>query len=437
MKNIIKSIWEDVAVPSFDTLDGDRQTDVLIIGGGIAGILIAHELRRANVNCIIAEANTVCSGVTKNTTAKITSQHGYIYSRLLSEMGADKARMYYNANQGAVQKYRKLCRDFDCDFEETSAYLYALSTPKEMENELDALAKLKIPHRYSETSLPVYTLGAICFDNQAQFHPLKFLRHILGDLTVYEHTKVEKIENGIAYTNRGKIRAKKFVVTTHFPFINRHGMYFLKMYQERAYVIGIKADKQTDGMYKDGKKGGLSLRRAGEYLLIGCGAHRTGKESHGWRDAENFAKKYFPHCPIEFRFATQDCITPDGIPYIGQYSKSTPNLYVATGFNKWGMTSSMVAADLIRDLILEKDNEYTSLFSPSRSILKPQVALNALESAVNLLRPTAPRCPHLGCALKWNDQERSWDCPCHGSRFDSDGRLLNNPATKGLHNKKS
>lgn len=437
MENTIKSIWENATLPDFESLDGDCETDVLIIGGGITGILIAYELSCANVKCAIAEANTLCSGVTKNTTAKITSQHGYIYSRLLKESGAKNARMYYEANRSAVEKYKKLCADIDCDFSVQDSYVYALGTPDKMESELSALKALEIPHSFEDKPpLPFYALGAIRFENQAQFHPLKFLGHISKGLNVYEHTEVLKIENGVAYTSKGKIKAKKFVVATHFPFINKHGLYFLKMYQERAYVIGIK-NSDIRGMHIDGEKGGLSLRSAGDYLLIGCGAHRTGKDTKGWDDAERFAAEYFKNQHIEFRFATQDCITPDGIPYIGQYSKNTPDLYAATGFNKWGMTTSMVAAELLRDLILGKENKYTSLFSPSRSILKPQVALNALEATVNLIRPTAPRCPHLGCALRWNKCERSWDCPCHGSRFDAYGNLINNPATKGLHNKKS
>lgn len=434
----IESIWENVTLPSFKAQSRNIETDVLIIGGGIAGILTAYALRNAGVGCVLTEAQTICSGITKNTTAKITSQHGYIYSKLLGSVGVEKAKLYYEANQEAVEEYRRLCGNIDCDFSTEYSYVYALNNPKDMENELSALRVLGIPHSYcSNTSLPFYTLGAVRFQNQAQFHPLKFLSHIASDLNIYEHTAVTKIEDGTVYTNRGKIKAQKIIVATHFPFLNKHGLFFLKMYQDRSYVIGVKSDLDIGGMYIDGAKGGLSLRRAGEYLLIGCGAHRTGKESDGWKPAEDFAAEYLGKPTIDFRFATQDCITPDGIPYIGQYSKSTPELYVATGFNKWGMTSAMAASRLLCDLVCGKENKYTSLFSPSRSMLKPQVALNALEATVNLLTPTAPRCPHLGCALKWNKHERSWDCPCHGSRFDAYGNLIDNPAAHGLHDKKS
>jgi len=125
-------------------------------------------------------------------------------------------------------------------------------------------------------------------------------------------------------------------------------------------------------------------------------------------------------------------MTLDDVPYIGRYSKNTPGLYVAAGFNKWGMTSSMAAALVLTDLITGKENPYAGVFSPSRSMLRPQLALNAMEAAVDLLTPTAPRCPHMGCALKWNGAERSWDCPCHGSRFREGGKLIDNPATGGI-----
>ena len=165
---------------------------------------------------------------------------------------------------------------------------------------------------------------------------------------------------------------------------------------------------------------------------MGGGGRRTGKKGLGWDLPESAAKKYYPNARPVARWATQDCMTLDGMPYIGQYSKSTPNLYVATGFNKWGMTGSMLAALILTDLIQDIETPYASLFSPSRSMLRKQLLCNGVETTINLLRPTTPRCPHMGCALRWNPQERSWDCACHGSRFDEKGRLLNNPATDDL-----
>jgi len=209
------------------------------------------------------------------------------------------------------------------------------------------------------------------------------------------------------------------------------------MYQQRSYVLALENAGKVEGMYLDNAENGLSLRMQGDLLLFGGGGHRTGKQGGGWAYLEEQARKYFPEGRIIRRWATQDCMTLDGIPYIGRYSRGTENLYVATGFNKWGMTSSMVSAMLLAALIQGKASPWASVFAPDRTVLRPQLALNAIESTVNLLTPTAPRCPHLGCALKWNAQEHSWDCPCHGSRFTEDGRLLDNPATGDLKKRRS
>ena len=273
------------------------------------------------------------------------------------------------------------------------------------------------------------TAGALKFPKQAQFHPLKFAAAIARDLRIFEDTKVLELGRGTAVTNRGTIRAKRMIVATHFPLLNKHGAYFLKLYQHRSYVLALENAGSLPGMYVDQKETGLSFRNSGELLLLGGGGHRTGKPGGGWRELENFAQRHYPQARIAARWATQDCMTLDGVPYVGQYSRRTEGLYVATGFNKWGMTSSMAAAELLADLLLGRANPYEELFCPSRSVFRPQLAANVLSSTVGLLTPTAPRCPHMGCALKYNAQEHSWDCPCHGSRFGEDGELLDNPAT--------
>lgn len=427
----MNSIWVNTPkAPNFNELSGDAKTDVLIIGGGIAGILCAYELELAGINYILVEANTLCGGITKNTTAKITFQHGLIYDRLLREFGYEKTKMYFEANKAALKKYYSVCRTIDCDFEEQGAFIYSTNDRQKIEKEARAYEKLGIQSSFTDQSaLPFSVAGALSVAKQAQFHPLKFLYAISKNLKIYENTKVLELTPHGAITNRGKINAKKTVVTTHFPFINKHGSYFLKLYQHRSYVLAIKNASDVHGMYIDENEKGLSFRNYGEYLLLGGGSHRTGKKGGNWRELEEFATRHYPESCVGYRFATQDCMTLDGIPYIGKYSSHTENLYVATGFNKWGMTSAMVAAMLIRDEILGQKNPYAEVFSPSRSILKPQLAINAFESAINLLTPTTPRCPHLGCALKYNKAERSWDCPCHGSRFTENGKLIDNPAT--------
>lgn len=427
----MNSLWSETAqLPQFEPLKGNLKTDVLIIGGGLAGILCAHMLSQAGVDYALVEAGRICSGVTKNTTAKITIQHGLIFDKLIKTFGEERARMYLSANRDALERYRILCRDIDCDFEEQDSYVYSLSNRAKIENEVAALERLGCPAEFvKKPPLPIKTVGAVRIDRQAQFHPLKFVAAIAKDLRIFENTKVQELTPKGALTDRGKILAKKIIVATHFPIINKHGAYFLKLYQDRSYVLALKYAEDVGGMYIDESGKGLSFRNSGDLLLLGGGSHRTGKSGCGWDELGRTAKRLFPNSREVCRWATQDCMTLDGVPYIGQYSKSTPNMYVATGFNKWGMTSSMVAATLLRDAVLGRKNEYAEVFSPSRSILHPQLALNALESTIGLLTPTVPRCPHLGCALKYNKEERSWDCPCHGSRFEKNGRLIDGPAT--------
>lgn len=263
-------------------------------------------------------------------------------------------------------------------------------------------------------------------------NPMKLAAQLAKGLRIYENTKALSFAGNQVQTASGTITAQKIIVATHFPMLNKHGAYFLKLYQQRSYVIALENAKQPEGMYLDCADNGLSLRSAGRYFLLGGGGHRTGKQGLNWSLPEAVAAQYYPDAKILARWATQDCMTLDGMPYIGRYSSATPDLYVATGFQKWGMSTSMVAASILADLIQNRENPYSSLFSPQRSMMHKQLLVNGLEATANLLLPTKPRCPHLGCALHWNEAERSWDCSCHGSRFDEKGKVLNNPATDNM-----
>jgi len=430
------SLWRRrIEIPTFDPLCGSMRTDVLIIGGGMAGILCAYMLDRAGVDYALVEGGRVCGGVSGCTTAKITVGHGVTYSKLIKKYGTDIARAYLEANTKALVKYRDICKGTDCDFEEKVSAVYSLSDRGKIEKEAAALERIGCRARFTrETELPFDVAGAVEIEGQAQFHPLKFAYAATRKLRIFEKSKVTELRGTEAVTSRGTIRAERIIVATHFPFINKHGAYFLKMYQHRSYVLAMKNAQDMNRMYVDESDRGFSFRRYGDILLLGGGGHRTGKSGGSYTELEAFSKKYYPDAQEVCRWATQDCMSLDGMPYIGHYSKATPDLYVASGFNKWGMTGAMVAADILCDLVRGRENEYAHVFSPSRGMLTPQLAINAVESVSGLLTPTAPRCPHLGCALKYNRAEHSWDCPCHGSRFSEDGELLDNPATDGKKN---
>ncbi len=432
-----ESVWSKTCtLPDFETLNENIKTDVLVIGGGLCGLLCAYEMKKAGIHCVLVEGSKIASKITKNTTAKITFQHGLIYSSIIKAYGKDAAKQYLTANQNALYAYEDLAKSIECDFEKKDAYTYSLTDRAKIEEEVDAVKSLRFSAEFVEhTNLPFKTKGSIKFCDQAQFHPLKFVAEITKDLTIYEHTFVREITPHSVKTEKGTITADKIIVATHFPFINKHGGYFLKLYQNRSYVTAYKNAPTLDGMYVDADTNGFSFRNYKDFLLIGGGSHRTGKKSGAWQEIENFKNQYFEKATPQYEWAAQDCMSLDGIPYIGQYGKNTPNLFVATGFNKWGMTSSMVSAMILSQMVQDKTPDYADVFSPSRSMLKPQLFINGFESAKNLVSPFPKRCPHLGCTLKWNDAERSWDCPCHGSRFQEDGTLIDNPATgdaKGL-----
>ncbi len=425
-----KSVWAQTAtLPQFPKLDGDIHTDVLIIGGGIAGILTAYFLHQNGVKYVLVDKGRICSGITHNTTAKITVQHGLVYHKILADRGAYFSQMYLKANELALEKYCELCKNIACDFERRDNYVYSVYNRKILEKEMKALQKIRSNAEFCENVIiPKKTVGAVKFPNQAQFNPLEFIAAISDGLNIFENTFVSEMIGTTAVTQSGKIYADKVIAATHFPFINKHGSYFLKLYQHRSYVVALKNAQNVDGMYVDENRKGMSFRNYGNLLLLGGGGHRTGKQGGNWCELRAFAKTVYPKAREECFWAAQDCISLDGVPYIGQYSKRTPNFYVASGFNKWGMTSAMVSAMILSDLVLGKKNDFAEVFNPSRSILKPQLLANGFEATKNLLTITEHRCPHLGCALKWNRAENSWDCPCHGSRFSENGEVLDNPA---------
>ena len=424
----MKSVWQETCLPQFDRLDGDVKTDVLIIGGGMAGLLTAYFLQQRGVKYVLVEKDRICSHNTQNTTAKITAQHGLVYHKIMKSYGIEAAKKYLEVNTAALNKYAELCKNVDCRFEYKDNFVYS-SSGKKLENELEALLRIGYEAELCENlPLPVETAGAVKFPKQAQFDPLKFVSHIAQGLNVRENTFVREMVGNTAVTDNGVIFADRVVCATHFPFINKHGAYWLKLYQHRSYVIALENAQDVGGMYVDESDSGLSFRNYGGLLLLGGGGGRTGKNNGGWELLRSFAGEYYPGSEEKYHWAAQDCMSLDSMPYIGQYGRKTSDFYVETGFNKWGMTGSMVSAMIISDMLCGEKNEYADIFSPSRRILHPQLALNAAESLTNLVLPSRKRCPHLGCALKWNKAEHSWDCPCHGSRFAESGIVLDNPA---------
>lgn len=438
------SIWsKTVQIREKNALNRDMEADNVIIGGGIAGILTAYFLKKKGENAVLVEAARLCSGQTKNTTAKITLQHGLIYHKLIEKIGQEQAALYAEANRNAISAYKNIIeeKEIECQFRECSSYLYTWEDEEKIIQEMEAAERLGIDGEYTvKTELPFGVKGAVRFYGQAVFHPLLFLGRIAEEIEAYENTRVLTVNENEVITENHKIKAKNIIFASHYPFINVPGFYFIRMHQERSYVVALKNTKQMDHIYYGIDKGGLSFRKSGDLLLLGGGSHRTGdnKEGGKYRDLCLQAEKIFPGSREVCRWSAQDCMPADGIPYIGRYAADKPNWYVATGFHKWGMTGAMAAAQMISSLITEGRSPYEEVFTPQRLFLQASVA-NLLEEGVESVKglskgvfSAVPRCPHMGCALEWNPDELSWDCPCHGSRFDIHGKLIDNPAQEDM-----
>lgn len=476
----MESIWErDCEIDERGSLNEDISVSTLVIGAGMAGLLTAYKLYEQGEDVVVVDSGRIAGGQTKNTTAKITSQHDNIYSKLIRNFGDRLAVQYANANQRAIEDYKTLIEKnkIDCDFQFLPSYLYSLNDESIVTKEFAAAKSLGIDARLTDkTALPFNVALALRFENQAQFSPLKFIRFISQNLNIYENTRVLSVDsNNLATTANGYIYAKNVVFACHYPFVNFPGLFFARMHQERSYVIALENAAKLDGMYKSIDKGGNSFRNYKDCLLIGGESHRTGKSSVTDRYDEllHTAKRIFKNCKVSAKWSAQDCMTADGVPYIGRYPMTKNNWYVATGFGKWGMTSSMIAATIISDLISGKNPSDSEVFAPNKLRLHaiPKICseggvavqnlckekftttdiavsqirvgdggivkykgkkLGLYRKSENELYFVSIKCPHLGCQLSWNSDDLSWDCPCHGSRFDYTGKIICGPAQSDI-----
>ena len=458
-------------------LESDIDAEAAVIGGGMAGILTAWRLQKAGICTVVLEADQIGGGQTKNTTAKITSQHGLFCHTFIEKKGKETAEKYLQANQQAVDEYKRIiCEEnIDCDLTEADAYVYS-SDGERLRQETEAAQRLGMNASFEpQIEIPVACAGAVRFPDQAHFHPLKFIGALADHLTVYEDTPVTEVDGNEIKTPCGSVRAEKIVFTTHFPFINFPGMYFARMHQERSCVAALEGAGTIKGMYIGDGENSLSFRQYDKYILLGGQAYRTGENRNGGRydRLKATGETIYPGSNTVACWSAQDCITADDIPFIGRYASDRPDWFVATGFKKWGMSSAMVSSMLLTDMICGKENPYAEIFAPSRfsagelprimqdsgkavkGLAKrffyiPDETVNVLERGHGAVVETPQGkagvyktdegeifqvdivCPHMGCELIWNPDERSWDCPCHGSRFDYEGNLLDEPAQEGI-----
>lgn len=498
-KKLPESYWiSSTSETKFPSLDKDIEVDLAIVGGGMVGITTAYQLKDQELSIAILEADKICLSTSAHTTAKITSQHGLVYHKLIKDMGEDLARQYAEANEKAIKEIQQIIdnHNIDCDYLPQAAYIYSQEDKylKDIENEVDAAKSLGIEASLvKKIPLDIDIKAGVKFDNQAQFHPRKFLLPLAdlvqkSGLSIYEETRVLAMEEDddsghyiLSTSQAKKVRAKKVIIASHYPFYNKASMYFARLYVERSYILAVKTrEKFPGGIYINAEDPPRSLRSLetedGQLVLVVGDKHKTGQgedtQTH-YKNLFDFAQELFTIEDIPYRWSTQDCMTLDGIPYIGHFTEDTPNLYIATGFQKWGMTNSIVASILLRDLIVQGQSPWQEVYNPSRkniiastkefisqninvagqllkgkfSKLPDELKLKPGDSKIfehhgerigayrddqGNLHFVDTTCTHLGCELNWNSAERSWDCPCHGSRFSYEGQVIQGPAVKPL-----
>lgn len=461
------SIWHvgNEEFRKFRTLEEDITVDVCIIGGGITGISSAYYLAKEGFKVAVLEKDRICSKTTGGTTGKVTSQHHLFYDYLINSQSKDFAKKYLKANEEAIKNIEKIVQEeqIDCDFERKSAFVFTkdLGHLQKIKDEADAAKSLGMDAKFTnEIEVLGKIEGAVEFPDQAQFNPVKYVQGLAKCVLenggeIYENTKVvdyEKDGEGFivkaeADGNLRKILAKYVVVATRYPIFNVPGFHFIKMYQELEYAIAVKSDVTLNGMYVSSEVPTVSFRdceqNGQKYIIIVGNGHKTGErtENNGFGVLEDFAKKYFPEAEIEYKWNAEDCVGLDKIPYIGQYSEVRENMYVATGFKKWGMTSSNVAARIIADKIMGRENKYEEIFwstrvEPIKNREEMKNILKEVGESVIMPRVKGEKgkkyCAHLGCELTWNEVTQTWDCPCHGSRYEHDGKLVEGPSVHDL-----
>lgn len=426
-----KSIWSSLnEYPKTNILDKNMKCDVLVIGGGICGVLITYMLSKNKVDTILVEKNKLGSGITKNTTAVLSAQQEILYKDRIKKTNADKAKMFYNANMMAIEEFDNLSKEYSFEFERISSYIYNKNKDNELKEEYEVLKDLGIDAYYHEIDLPFNAVDAIEFKNQAQINPLKLINELSHVIDYYDNTEIIDIRGNKAFTNGGnEIEFNKVIYATHFPPFKLKGLFSLKMYQKKSYVISF----QTDNIIKDSYVGmtddNIYSRSYKNYLLVGANDIKTGCKNQAFKTVEKYIKSNYVDYKITHKWINQDCITLDDMPYIGKISE---NEFVATGFNMWGMTSSMISAVLIKDLITNNKNEYEKLFNPKRVMYMPQLFKNIWNAIKGIVSLKTPRCPHLGSKLVYMDADGTYECPCHGSKFDGDGDIITNPSKKSI-----
>ena len=482
---------------SYPQLTGEIKADVAIVGGGIVGVTAARLLKDAGLTVAVLEARKIGQGVTGKSTAKVTSQHGTKYQLLEKKFGEAGARIYAEANEAGIRKIKALAvqHAIDSDLEAKPAYIYTTQREHvaEIEKEADVARRLGLPAALTyDTGLPFPTLAAMRFDDQSQFHPCKYVVGLAATLAgegcyVFENSRVMDWSPDTVATNEGRVKARTVIMATHMP-LGQVGTFYAEAYPHMHPVIVGRVDpgRAPDGMFLSLGQPHHSIRthrRNGELnLILGGNTFKPGdveQERSSFEDLQNFAAEQFGVRDIAYRWTNEDYTPMDGAPFIGWSSKRKHSYLVATGFDAWGISTGTAAAMILADIIAGRENQWLQLFDAARvkplasaarftkgnlGVAKHLVSgylsrklksfdeLAPGEAAImdiggetiaayrdegKSLHSVSAACTHMGCILGWNEADRTWDCPCHGSRFNLDGEVLHGPAVKSLERKQA
>lgn len=496
-KNLPQSYWiASTETTNYPAVDKDIKVDAVIVGGGIVGITTALLLKKENLKVAVVEAKRIVERTTGHNTAKVTSQHNIVYSKMIKNMGREKAQQYAEANEYAISFIEDMInkKNIECDFSRQDAYIYTQFDKhiKLIEEEVEAASSLGIKASYlDEIPLDFNIKAAERFENQAQFHPRKYLlelaKEIPGDGSyIFEKTRAVDFNEGtpcsVTTENGFKVTADKMIIASHFPVYESSGFYSARLLNPgKTYALGIKAKERfPGGMYISVEEPGRFLRSTpyeeGELIIISGEHHQTGQDHNTnihYKNLADYAQKAYDSPEILFRWSDQDFSTLDDAPYVGNITSKSPNTYVATGFKKWGMTNGTASAILLRDLIVKGESPWAPVYNPSRFEVEPMMK-NFVSSNFDTAKhfigdklkaaskdkdidPGEAKiifydnkklgvykdengeifavdivCSHMGCNLTWNAAELSWDCPCHGSRFTYKGDIIEGGALKPL-----
>ena len=492
-----KIYWEDTcSPPSFPELSGDLDVDVAIIGGGMVGISTARMLKDDGMTVAVVEARRVGQGVSGKATAKVTSQHGITYQRIEQKFGEDRARLYAEAQETGLRKILEVARThgIDADIEPMPAFIYTLEDRhvSDIEKEVEVARRLGLPTTLTrDTGLPFDVLAAMRWDDQAQFHPLKFVSGLAATIPgdgchIFENSRVTDWDPHRIATTGGTVRARHVVMATNLP-LGQVGLYYATNFPQAEPVIAARINRVPPAYYKNVEQPGHSMRthrHDGRTYGVCAGSHfkpgHSDDERKNFADIEQWLRETFDAGEIEYRWVNEDYSPMDGAPFIGWSSSDRSEAYlVATGFAAWGFTNGMASGMIIADLVAGRDNKWLDLFDATRvkplaggkefvkenvhvakhligdhasskpksyAELKPGDAailkidgdnVAAFRDEQGRIHAVSAACTHMGCLLGWNANDRTWDCPCHGSRFALSGEVLAGPAVQPLEQKQT